>query len=245
MKNSKKLIASICAVFGLSSVAMAEGNWTIGFGLGAETELYSDDGNSLSGFPFLAYDTERLHIGFDGLAYKLVNTDQLGFNLHLSPRGDPDFPDTALFQGLDRDTAFEVGFSARQSLAAELYLQGSFLHDVSSEHDGYEAQVHLGRSFSAGSVYFDASVGVRYRSGDLNDYLVGVSAAEANSLRSAYAPGSTFSPVAQVSATVPISDKTAVVGSLSYERFGDAYDDSPLTDKGSQASAGIAITYKF
>lgn len=245
MKNSNTLIVSICTVFGLSSVALAEGEWTIGVGLGAQTELYRDDGNSLSGFPFIAYDTERFHIGFDGISYKLVNTDQLGFNLHLSPRGDPDFPDTALFQGLDRDTAFEVGFSARQSLARDLYLQGSFLHDVSSEHDGYEAQVHLGRSFSSGRVHFDASVGVRYRSGDLNDYLVGVSASEANALRGAYGPGSTFSPVAQVSATVPVSDKTAVVGSLSYERFGSAYDDSPLTERGSQASAGIAVIYKF
>ncbi|WP_299781169.1 MipA/OmpV family protein [uncultured Roseobacter sp.] len=245
MKNSKMLIAQVCAVFGFTSAAMAEGNWTIGFGLGTETELYRDDDTSLSGFPFIAYDTETFHIGFDGLAYKVVNTSRFGFNLNLSPRGGPDFPDTALFQGLDRDTAIEIGFSARQTFANDVYVQAAFLHDVSSAHEGYEAQAHLGTSFSSGSVNFDASVGVRYRNDDMNAYLVGVSGAEANGSRSAYAPGSTLSPLAQFSATVPVSDRAAVVGSLSYERFGGSYDNSPLTKKGSQASAGVAIIYKF
>lgn len=245
MSSRKKRIAAACAAALITTPALSDGAWTIGFGLGVDTEIYRDSDTEASGFPFVAYDTARFRIGFDGLAYKAVNTQSFGLRLHLSPRGAPDFPDTALFDGLDRDTAFEAGVSARRAFAGDLYARAALLHDVSSAHEGYEAQVDLGKTFPAGPVIVDMSLGLRYRDDNLNAYLVGVSAAEATSARPAYAPGSTLTPVAQVSVTLPLSGKSTVVGTLSYEQLGDAYDDSPLTSDGSVASAGVAIIYQF
>lgn len=108
-----------------------------------------------------------------------------------------------------------------------------------------KAQVHVGKTFASGATEFDLSIGARYRDKDLNAYLVGVSAAEATFLRPAYSPDATLSPIAQISAILPISQNAVLIGSLSYEWFGDEYDDSPLVERGNAASAGLGIIYRF
>ncbi|MFK7882176.1 MipA/OmpV family protein, partial [Roseobacter sp.] len=157
----------------------------------------------------------------------------------LAPRFASDFPSTSLFEGLNRDTVIEVGFSVGCKLANELYAQASFLCDIPTSDGGYEAPVQMGKTLFAWSAELDASVGLRYRDRNLNSYLIGVTPAEPNSIRNAYAAGSTLIPNAQLSANA------ALIGTLSYEHFGTAYAESPLVESRRVASEEIAIMYQF
>ncbi len=242
-RNTQAVLACVSVCCAVS--AQAEGRWSIGLGAGVESEVYQGDDTNLGIGVNLEYETERLTIGFGGLSYKAVSSDTYEFTLRVAPRFDPDFPDSALFAGLDRDTAIEAGFFVRRDFGNDISAEASFLHDVSSTHDGYEAQVQLTKAFFAQSARIDASLGLRYRDGDLNAHLVGVSAAEANSLRGAYSPGSTISPNIQLSATIPVTANSALIGTLAYEHFGGSYSDSPLVENGGVAAAAIALVYQF
>lgn len=247
MKFFRNIALSTGGLLALTTLpAGAEGTWSIGAFAGFTVDYYVGGDSTDGGLaPFLAYDTERLHIGFDGLSYKLISSPDLTFGTALSLRADPDFPDGALFDGLDRDTAIEAGLFARYAVGSSGYVGGGFMHDVSSEHSGYEADLHIGTEFGLGSVGIDLSLGGLFRDGDLNQYLIGVSDAEANPQRAAYAPGSSVVPYVEVIASFPLSDKLTLVGAASYQHLGSTYKDSPLVRRSNTGTLGLGLVYQF
>lgn len=245
MSRSKPTLSALTLMTLAAAPAMADGAWTLGLGVGAESAFYKGDDDDAEIIPYVAYDSGPLHLGLDGISYAVVKDQPLGFALTLAPRIDPDMPDTALFRGLDRDTAIEAGFSASYDFDGGYYTKAALMHDISGEHDGFEADLSLGTEHQAGPVTLDLSAGARYRDKDLSNYYVGVSRSEANSRRAAYSAEGSFSPYVALSATLPVGDRTAVVGSLSHERFSDELKDSPLVDEKGRTSAAVMLILQF
>ncbi|WP_179379072.1 MipA/OmpV family protein [Jannaschia marina] len=242
----KTAALSIGSLLLTAGTASADGTWSVGAFAGVTVDYYiGGDRSDIGVGPFLAYDTERLHLGFDGASYNFIARPDLTVGAGLSLRAEPDFPGGALFSGLDRGTAVEAGVFARQSLGESGYIGGGLRRDISSEHGGYEADLHVGTQFALGRVGVDASIGGKFRDGDLNHYLVGVSASEANGDRSAYDPGSSFIPYVGLTASVPLSDKVTLVGAASYEHLGSTYEDSPLVERNKTGSLGVGLVYQF
>lgn len=226
--------------------AAAEGTWTIGAFAGAESDYYVGGHSAEAGIsPLIAYETDRFRIGFDGVSYSLIARSDLTFGVALGVRAGPDFPDGALFEGLDRDYAVEAGLFARYDIGTAGYVGGGIMHDVSSEHHGFEADLHVGTEFALGSVGVDLSLGGKFRSADLNQYLIGVSGSEANAQRAAYTPGSSVTPYIELSASVPLSEALTLVGAVSYEHLGETYEDSPLVNRSNASSLGLGLVYQF
>lgn len=231
------------------STALAEGTWTFGALIDAETGIYVGQNDEASLLPYVSYESERFSFSLhDGLAYQVFEGDgpngqTAAVSFVLSPRWAPDFGDDPLFDGLKRDTAIEAGVAGHYE-AGLFFVDAEALIDISDTHKGHEVSAFAGVQYEVGAVAIEAGIGARYRNDDLSQHLFGVGTSEVNTARAAYAPGSTTSVFASVTALYAISDSLAVVGDITFEDLGDV-DASPLVDKSTQTSVTFGMLYRF
>jgi outer membrane scaffolding protein for murein synthesis (MipA/OmpV family) len=224
---------------------LSNGEFSIGVGAFYSTSIYKGEKSETAAVPFLSYDSDRLHLGFDGIGFNVVNRDDLEFALRLAPGEKPDFPkNRPLFAGLKRGTPIEAGFDATYSFE-NFYVSGGAMFDVSSEHKGYQAEAKLGSEFAFGSAMVDVGAGVRTRDGKLNNFLYGVSAAEANGSRAAYDVGSTTEPFIDITVSYAVSDNVILLGVADYHLLDDKVHSSPLSNGKDSYSVGLGLIYSF
>ncbi len=239
-----KPFLSCLLLAGLSATAAdAEGTWIAGVIADADQSPYVGGRDSVELLPYLAFEADRLHVGIDGVRYELIDQGNLSVSLTLDPRFSPDFPDTALFAGLDRDDALEAGFSATYSFGAA-YVGMSVQGDVTGVHDGFAGRALVGYEADLGPVALDVNAGVYLRDANLNTYLYGVSVGEVTAARPMFEMGNTINVFADVTALMPIGDRTFLLGQISYHDLGEAVD-SPLVTRGHQLSITVGIGYQF
>ncbi|WP_172839379.1 MipA/OmpV family protein [Tateyamaria omphalii] len=166
----------------------AEGNWIFGLFLDGSQGPYLDGPDRSGPSPYIAYRTNRLHIGIDEIRYDLMSVDQLNVSAMLMPRFAPAYPDRALFDGLERDDTIEIGLTATYDFGAS-YTRLSVQADVAGIHAGYAAQVAYGYEAELGFAAVDVRASAELRDARLNNYLFGVAADEATDSRSAFAMG--------------------------------------------------------
>ena len=247
-KHTPSAIA-LCAAMTTGSTATAEGTWILGAAVFGETGVYVGQSDDVSLVPYIAYETERFEISIlDGLSYHVIARDGPGdssteLSFVLAPRYAPDFGDGALFDGLDRDTAIEAGLDGRYETGA-FFVDARVVGDVSNTHKGYEASAFAGVQYDVGAFTFESGIGAKYRSSDLNQYLFGVSAADATASRAAFSPGNSTTGFASFSAAYALSDSVAVVGDITFEDLGNA-TRSPLVDRSSNTSVALGLIYQF
>jgi len=240
MKFTLPLLA--CASI-LSTPAFAEGDWIVGLLVDGNQSPYVGGKDSADLLPYIAYDTDRLHIGIDEISYELIDTGNIELSVMLDPRFASDLPNTALFDGLTRKDAFEAGFSASYNFgaaSANLSLQ----HDVSGVHDGFAGELSFGYETQLGPVELDLNAGVKLRDANLNNYLYGVSASEVTADRAAFEMDNTINAFAEVTALVPISGNAFLLGEVTYTDLGEA-TNSPLVDRDNKTDVTIGLLFQF
>jgi len=193
--------------------AQAEGNWIIGGFVDAENNIYEGGKDEAELLPYLAYETDRLHVGIDGIDYEILDTGAFSIGATLDYRTAPDFPDTILFEGLKRDDAVELGFEATYSFG-ELYANFAVEGDVNGAYDGYGGQLSLGYEAQAGPVLLDAKAGIDFRDKNFNNYRYGVASDEVTTDRAAYEMDNTANGFASVTAAYEITDNAFLIGEL-------------------------------
>jgi len=247
MKNTDMTarVASAILCAAIPSAGLTEGRTTAALGLSASSEVYARQGAQTGMFPFLSYETGKVSISIGGVQYHAFQDNAFQLSFGLSPRFAPDFPDTELFAGLDRDTTLEATIAGTHRFDGALRSSLILRHDVLSGHEGYEVEFVVGRTMTLGPASVEMSLGARHRDEDLNAYIAGVALSEANSDRGTYIPRATTSPFAGVSAALPINAQVSVIGTATYEYFGSTYSDSPLIDNGYLATASIGVAYAF
>lgn len=227
-----------------ANTASAEGQWTVGgAGIGA-TGIYVGEEDTAGFAPIISYETEKFYIGLDGLSYQVFDYGLGQVDVALGYRGAPAFPDMdPLFDGLKRDDAVELGVSTNLDFG-NAYVGINALADISDAHGGKEADFNVGYVLNVGNLQVDTAVGARYRDAALNQYLFGVTEAEATAIRPAYAAKDTTTAFANVTVAYPITDTLSAVGQIGYEGLGDN-QDSPLVEKASSTSIGLGVIWSF
>jgi len=129
----------------------------------------------------------------------------------------------------DRDYAIELG--------VESLLDGDWgaatlraYHDVSGTHGGFELAAYYSRRFTTGRFSLEPTLGVSYKSADLNDYYWGVHANEASAALLEYHAGAGFNLEGGLVANYYISRNLRLALSFNYERLADDIADSPLSE---------------
>ena len=218
---------------------------TFGAGVAASSGLYVGQDDEVLPFPTLmaTYGNWTADLA-GGVRYAAVSTERTRVEIGLAYRFDPDLPEAALFDGLDRDGNIELVASIEHGfdgfdIAAEV---GA---DISSVHDGLRADVSIGRTVAVGVFQVGGRVGVEYLDADSANHLYGVRANEANSTRSAYSLGETLTPRIELSAALPFKNGATLVGFVEYTRLPNEIVDSPLVADRDQTSIGISLMRNF
>ncbi len=247
MTEKSLITLAVLAALGLPQTVWADpaGRWIAGLGASYSTTPYvGADNNEIDLVPYVAYQTDRLHVGIDEISAEIYDENGLSVEVALTPRWGPSFPDTSLFSGLERDMTFEGGAAARYQ-AGGFYMSASARHDVLSVHDGFQTSFAIGTELETGSFEMDFSIGGTYRDKNLNGHLYGVAASEASSARTAYDPGGDWSPFAEVAVTYPITDTVALFAFAGIERHSARITDSPLVDKDQSSQIGVFVLTQF
>ena len=96
----------------LASAPSAEGQWSIGGGGVGATGICVGKGDSVGFEPIFSYETEKLHIGLDGVSDQVFDYGLGQVDVSLGYRGAPAFPDKVpLYEGLKREGAIEMAFA--------------------------------------------------------------------------------------------------------------------------------------
>lgn len=240
MKLSLPVLVCSCV---LTHPAYAEGDWILGVLADGSQSPYVGGTDSVDLIPYIAYETDRMHIGIDEISYELIDTGNLALSIMLDPRFAPDLPDTTLFDGLSRDTAFEAGFAASYGFgaaSANLSLQ----HDVSGVHDGFAGELSLGYEAELGQIALDLTAGLNFRDSNLNNYLYGVSTANVTAERAAFEMDNTVNVFAEMTALMQVSDNAFLLGEVRYTDLGEAAD-SPLVDRDNVTDLTLGLLFQF
>lgn len=237
---------------GTASNASYRDQWLKGrFQLGAVGNVESSpyrgaDNYDLGGLPWIAFDSERLHVGIDGIKAKIVqgnwgSVSILG-NVRMKPFDDDDSP---YLRGLhDRDWAFETGVAYDREIGpGEAHIE--YLHDVSGEHEGQQADATYKIPFQTGRFHYDVGGGVMWRDSDLNNYYVGVEPGEARADRAAYSADSAFLPHLDASVAYQLTQQMIVRANASATFLPDEYKDSSIIEDDVIYGVGLGLVYQF
>ncbi len=144
----------------------------------------------------------------------------------------------------DRDYAIESGFELLSD-GRWGFLQMSAFHDVSGTHEGFEIDANYGIGFRSGNWYIEPSVGVAYKSEDLNNYYWGVRPEESNAVLPAYDAGDGFNTRARLRAAYYFSRNWSFAVSAEYERLSDDAAASPIVERRSVFGWFAGMAWRF
>ena len=144
----------------------------------------------------------------------------------------------------DRDYALEAGLEwltdGRWGFA-----QASLLQDISDKHQGFEANLALGRSGHWRRFTWTVSAGVSYRSGQLNDYYYGILPQEAQGDFAAYEAEGGINLHASALLRYYVSKSVSLGLVVEYETLSDAIADSPFVTEDHITTAYAGVKYTF
>jgi len=250
---SKSLLMLASLVF-IAGPAVAEGQgsagqWTAGLIVSTENGHYAGIDSGATLLPYVSYDSARVHFSVtEGLAYHIrpaadPMSEGTKLSVLLTPRLDPGLRTKGAFATLDRDIAFELGLRGRHNMR-NLFGEAEVLGDISGVHNGYEASAAVGVGFAVNRLQFEAKAGVRHRSKSLNQYMFGVSAAEATATWTAYNTKATTTGFASLSGSYALRQNVILVGEFSFEDLG-RMENSPIVDEAANSTLNLGVLYRF
>ena len=127
----------------------------------------------------------------------------------------------------DRDYAAEMGVEFLTD-GRWGFLQASAYHDVSGTHEGYEVDVEYGIGWRSQRWYLEPSLGLSYKSEDLNDYYWGVREAESNAALPAYDAASGVNYRGRLLLSYQITRSWSFSLAAEFERLNDEAAASPI-----------------
>ena len=259
----KRLIP--CLLLLLSALAAAESPWRLGVAMG-----YGERSNPLlnsEDIPIVV-DLEIAYFGkrffFDngdlGLTFAdnervtasvmaRVRSDRVFFGrtntrfVHIGAAGES-LETPAEVTVPDRDYAAEAGVEMLSD-GRWGFLQVNAFHDISGTHNGYELDLDYGIGLRAGRWYLRPSLGVSYKSADLNDYYWGVRPSEASEALPAYEAGAGINTRARLSANYFFSRNWQLMLSAEYERLNDEAAGSPIVAEQAVLGYFAGFGYRF
>ena len=144
----------------------------------------------------------------------------------------------------DRDYAVEAGIELLSD-GRWGYLQLAAHHDVSSTHDGFEVDLNYGFGWRSERWYFEPSLGLSYKSGDLNNYYWGVRLNESGPALPVYEAGSGVNVRGKLVASYHLTRNWAMSLGAEYERLNNAVADSPIVEDREVIDYFAGMSYRF
>jgi outer membrane protein len=226
------------------------GELSLGLAVTAERDIYKGTGTTFEPKPFVLYENGPLEIrGANGIdaTFRFFRTDTFTASLagSLEMDGGYDPADSKFLTGMDTlGTLFSTGMVFEKVFSGwEAGLE--IMQDISGEHNGQEAELSFGRSWSFGGFEWRPELNATWLSKKTVDYFYGVSHREALPDRPAYSPGSSYEFGVELMIQRPLFGNFSVVGILEATSLGKEIKDSPLVDRDYELWSVFGIMYTF
>lgn len=198
--------------------------------------------SSTTALPYAYGDWGRFYARVDTLGIRLVpfQDGYLEMATRVSNEGFKSSK-TAYPAAEDRSAPLPIGLGTFQRTS----LGGLFAYAMyDPQSRGQFGELNWAGQFGVGTVKFYPQLGVQYRSADYVRHLYGINATQSQATGLAvYQPGASFTPMATLQASVPLSGPWSLQLQTRYRHLDDAVGHSPLVNRTSQVSGFAAVTY--
>lgn len=235
----------------LASVSMAqEGSrsdgWQLGLISAVATNPYVGEDTEVVPYPLITYRKGPLSIGTLGIEYEAYDANDLTFSVGVLPRFSGLFStDAPELDGINRNVTGDLALTFDYDLGRGFHTGLVLRQEVTGEHDGQELILDAGYGIQFGKLSLELGGGVALQSGDLSQYIWGVSSSEARPDRPAYAPGDVIIPFVEINAFRPINDRWTLVGGVRADFLPSEISDSPIVNGDDIFSARLGISLSF
>ena len=148
------------------------------------------------------------------------------------------------FKVPDRDYAIELGMEVLTD-GPWGALQLSAFHDVSGTHEGFELYANYSYGWRAQRLYIEPSIGVSYKSADLNNYYWGVTDDEASIVVAPYEAEAGFNWHARLMVGYQLTRHWGISLVAEQERINDEAAASPIVKERNVLGYFAGLAYRF
>lgn len=211
---------------------------------------YKGIGTKIRGIPLFFYKMDRFSLYGPIINYSLFENDRWRASAITKLRFEGyEEDDSRFLRGMDdREWTFELGGALSRAFDWGR-LMTDFSADVLGEHEGYELHMSYGYDFNGvfklPELKVTPSIGVNYRSSQLNDYYYGVRSSEAIAGRPRYDAGDSTGLTTRLRLNYRLDARWSLMGMASLEWLGEEITDSPIVDEDYVGSFLIGIMYRF
>ena len=223
----------------------------LGAGVVYRDKVYKgyDDDEKAQAIPLVLWENDTFFVRASSVGWKLVSNESWEVAAIGEFHGEGyDSSDSDFLEGMrDREQSFNGGAQLTYKFGNGFCLRGTWVADISNEHDGYQTRGEAFYVHRAGNWAIRPSVGVVYTSDDYTDFYYGVQQNEAIAgVRDFYRPdGETSYRGSVVALWNPGGSKWQVVAGGIFDAYGDEIDDSPIVDDSTMFTGFLALGYRF
>lgn len=253
MKDTfRRLLLASCLVASASTFAQAAGADTSseeGFGLGVavlvRNEAYKGVGTKTYTAPLLTYQSDLLSVQGTQANLRVFGTQDLRITLLADYRSEGfKADDSAFLSGLaDRTGTLLLGGGLQ--FASRYGVLGATLGRGVNASKGTRGELSYAYPIRTGALMIAPKIAAEVLDAKYVNHYFGVALGEATAFRPAYAGRRTVNLEVGVEAGYDIDRHHRLMAVAKHRKFGSAIADSPLLDKRSTSSAGVAYVYRF
>jgi len=209
---------------------------------GIDTEIH--------GIPIIIYKTDRFSLYGPRMSYLLFEDDGWDISSLAKVRFEGyEESDSRYLRGMDdREWTLELGGSLSKTFLLGK-LTADFGADILNEHKGHELRLSYSYDFrdmlKIPTLTLTPSIGMNYRSRQLNDYYYGVHSSEVIVGRPEYDAGDSIGLMTGIRVNYTLSQSLSLMGMISFEWLGDEIKNSPVVDEDHMESFLLGIIYRF
>jgi len=175
----------------------------------------------------------------DRVFFSRTNTRFVALDAYGAPLENP-----ADFKPPARDYAVELGVELlTDGLWGELQLTA--FADASDTHDGYELRADYSRGWRKQRLYIEPSLGLSYKSANLNNYYWGLTEEEAGSVVQPYVASAGVNWHARLAIGYQLTRHWAVSLVAEYERLNDEAARSPIVEENRVLGWFAGLAWRF
>jgi outer membrane protein len=207
-------------------------------------------GTESHGIPLFLYRTEKLSLYGPMMNYSLLKDS--GWEIRGLARirfEGYEEDDSRYLRGMDdREWTLELGGSVSRALG-EGRITADATADVLNEHKGHQVRLSYNYDFRGAANIRDLlvtpTVGVTYRSRQLNDYYYGVRSDEAIAGRPEYDVGDSTGLLTALRLNYRLNELWSVMAMAAIEWLGSEITDSPIVEKDYEITLLLGAMYRF
>lgn len=252
MKTNVILYATVATSLLVGSTAYAEeaseaSEFSIGMVYVGGASVYSNVKSTSALMPSISYQSDTLSVSVqEGLAYKFMVDEAAELSFSVAPKFRPyKSSDSSALTGMTRAMYFDGAVNASYKLSHGLTANIKLATELTNKFKGNSANLALSQFVPIFGQPLVFQAGAKWLDAKRANYLYGVRASEATSLRTEYAPGSAILPYLSVSTFYSLTEQTSLFANLNANFLPSNLVDSPIVSRKRSVSSVLGLSYSF